>query len=56
MKYQVIHSDTVDKLETKVAKAIEDGWVPLGGVCVVNDADGWYQAMIMHMPEMATLY
>lgn len=35
MRYQVVEGDTMMDLENSVNDQIDQGWRPLGGVCVV---------------------
>jgi hypothetical protein len=51
MRYRLVEAKDVEGLEQDVNAAIEDGWRPVGGVCVVNSqantyAWWFYQAMV----------
>ena len=48
MKYRVIKRFDFDELKEYVNLAIEDGWVPQGGICVTVNLTStvYYQAMI----------
>ncbi len=44
MYYQVIETTALDKLKAEVNEALQAGWVPAGGVCVVYSpaSSNWY--------------
>lgn len=44
INYTVIDGVNVSQLIVRVNKAIQDGWTPIGGICV-ND-NRFYQSMI----------
>jgi hypothetical protein len=48
MRYRVIKRFDFDELKEYVNLAIEDGWVPQGGICVTVNLTStvYYQAMI----------
>jgi hypothetical protein len=50
MNYRIVEAKDTEGLETEVNEMIQEGWTPLGGVCVVNSqantyAWWFYQAM-----------
>lgn len=47
MEYLIIHDVNLDNLIGKVNKAIEEGWVPLGGIAYGSIR--WAQAMTKHV-------
>jgi hypothetical protein len=49
MKYKIVSADNYDGLAFAVNKEIEKGWIPLGGVAILNEMhtdEVWAQAMI----------
>lgn len=48
MEYQILIARTPEQLETGVNEELQQGWIPLGGICVHGDetyGHSYYQAM-----------
>lgn len=46
MEYRIVHAASPSALEGAVNTAIEDGWLPIGGVAIeVTSSTTFYQAM-----------
>jgi len=42
--YSIIDGVSASQLAVKVNKAIQDGWIPIGSICVTTNR--FYQAMV----------
>jgi hypothetical protein len=42
--YQIVYGSEMGTIERLVMELMEDGWRPVGGICVV-EAKGFYQSM-----------
>lgn len=45
--YTVVWADTLQGLEAEVTEALKNGWVPQGGIFIIEDRyRNYYQAMV----------
>ena len=56
MRYQILESKYVDQLAAEVNAAIEDGWVPQGGVMAYNhNGEPIYYQAVQQPPKKAVI-